>query len=250
MLVMIGLILASKSHNLKLFHDSGWIHTLLQYATATETGQMDDLAKQSHFATACDEDFELKQILWMLLSSLSGKSSYNNLCLTAIAESNFVEALLMYLCVNAPSRRQNSSPITTKNSIKVASDAAAALHQKQPSQALSSTMWSNSQNHRLQILALNILSNLIPYTPIMERFVQAHGHVMVLKFIHFVGRKDEEACGLALLIMLQVITTPTIQLDIAKINGVEVMLSLFADTQRSSTIRRTASTLVHIGTII
>ncbi|OQR86153.1 hypothetical protein ACHHYP_10957 [Achlya hypogyna] len=200
MCLMIANILASKSRNIPCFESSQWLDTLLQYATACETNRLAGLAKETNFASACDADFEFKHVLWILLSDIcTGHESM----VPIVADSAFVDVLLMYVAMP---------------------DASIARQ------------WTPSQRRTLQLLALNVLSNLTALVP--ERFIAVNGHVVILEFVQ--AATDPDACAVALLILMQVITTPALQQDIGDISGVEGMLELFGNHTHSCSIRRTA----------
>ncbi|KDO33711.1 hypothetical protein SPRG_19321 [Saprolegnia parasitica CBS 223.65] len=207
MCLMIADILASKRRNIPCFESSQWLHTLLQYATACETGQLSGLAKATNFASASDEDFELKHILWILLSDIC---TGHEAMVPIVADSALVDVLLMYVAMRPDDAR---TPVAAQ--------------------------WTPSQRRTLQVLALNVLSNLTALVP--ERFVAVNGHVVILEFV--TAATDPEACAVALLILMQVVTTPTLQQDIGDISGVEAMLALFCNTSHPCSIRRTAITI-------
>ncbi|OQS07658.1 hypothetical protein THRCLA_20097, partial [Thraustotheca clavata] len=207
MCLMIADILAAKARNIPYFESSNWLDTLLKYATACERNQLDGLAKENHFASACDEDFEFKHILWTSISDICvGDTNM----VPIVSQSAFVDVLLMYVAVSFP-----TSPATIVR------------------------QWTPSQRGTLQVLALNILSNLTALMP--ERFVAVNGHDIILEYVQ--PAVEEEACFVALLILMQVVTTPVLQQDIGESGGVEAMLKLFSNTDLPCSIRRTAITI-------
>ncbi|KAF0692652.1 Aste57867_16291 [Aphanomyces stellatus] len=198
--LMIADILASKPRNLAFFRDAGFLHTLVKYATAVElpAGVVGSVAKESHFASSCDEDFEFKHMLWVLLSDVTRGNTENT---RIVADSPFLQVLLMYVA---------------------------------PDDHPGAALWSPSQRHVLQTLALNVLSNLTPAMPSL--FLANQGHAILLDFVQ--KSNDQEACAIALLLFLQLV--PEMQTDLGDIGGVDVMLELFTSLDRACAVRRTA----------
>ncbi|ETW07604.1 hypothetical protein H310_02080 [Aphanomyces invadans] len=203
--LMILDILASKSRNLPLFVESGLLATLLKYAEAADIAPppSTSVAKASNFASSCDEDFEFKHMLWIVLADVA-KGDLDAVRL--ISDSSFLHVLLLYV---SPDQERS--------------------HDGQH--------FSPAQRQVLQVMALHVLSALVPRMP--ELFVELHGHVVLLEFVQ--TSRDEEASALALQLCHElVLTSPDMQTDVGSIGGVEVMITLFADASRACLVRRTA----------
>ncbi|RHY16305.1 hypothetical protein DYB25_003149 [Aphanomyces astaci] len=194
--LMILDILASKARTLPLFAESGLLGTLLKYATAADlpSTTTSTLAKASHFASSCDEDFEFKHMLWVVLADVAKD---NMEAARLVSDSPFIHVLLLYVSPQSHHGGQHFTP---------------------------------AQRHVLQVMALHVLSTLAPRMP--DLFVQLLGHVALLEFVQ--TSHDEDASALALQLFHELISTSNdMQTDVGNIGGVEVMLTLFADVARA-----------------
>ncbi|CAK4303613.1 unnamed protein product [Aphanomyces euteiches] len=166
--VMILDILVSKPRNRALFISSGLVSTLLKYATATEVPDAvknASLAKETHFASACDLDFEFKRLLWTTLVDSARNSAETQ---RLISDSPLIQVLLLYLG---------------------------------PSDHPGARLWSQAQSHVLRVLALNVLAHLAPHMPSI--FLMHDGHIQLVQFVQ--TSTDEDACATALLLLLQLV---------------------------------------------
>ncbi|RHY28817.1 hypothetical protein DYB32_005679 [Aphanomyces invadans] len=161
--LMILDILASKSRNLPLFVESGLLATLLKYAEAADIAppSSTSVAKASNFASSCEEDFEFKHMLWIVLADVA-KGDLDAVRL--ISDSSFLHVLLLYV---SPDQERS--------------------HDGQH--------FSPAQRQVLQVMALHVLSALVPRMPVL--FVELHGHVVLLEFVQV--REFRRADGVAVL---------------------------------------------------
>ena len=141
--LIVASFVARQKRSHELFRSTGFLSTLLAYATAGETSDFpsasssgtgaamaaqartsspssEPVADLHHFATSQPVDLELKRILWALISDLS---RYDPLNLAVVVESPMLHVLLVYLnvdlqltpenafeAVSALSRRSRRSP--------------------------------------------------------------------------------------------------------------------------------------------
>jgi len=116
--LIVASFVARQKRSHELFRSTGFLSTLLAYATAGETSDFpstgnggvgaamahgqtssssEPVADLHHFATSQPVDLELKRILWALISDLS---RYDPLNLAVVVESPMLHVLLVYLNVD------------------------------------------------------------------------------------------------------------------------------------------------------
>ncbi|POM62921.1 hypothetical protein PHPALM_27874 [Phytophthora palmivora] len=168
-------------------------------------------ASNQYYATNSDEDFEFKQMLWLLLAEISCDHQAN---LTELVQFKFVEIWLSY---------------AISNQLKEGAPSRASAHK-----------YSTPQLQLLQWTALSVLNHVAPF--VAEHFFEIGGHAKLLAFLQQnVGADDVLAS--AWLLMLQV-SPPRqfFQAELGKLGAIEIAMDIFESPPSRNTfaIRRNA----------
>lgn len=245
--LMILTLLARRRRSLDFFYSTGLTASLLSYATAAEiqakkkkikanttTKEPSNSSSSSktsssavmpssaravainadyhNYATASDEDFEFKQMLWYLLAEIMCDHEAN---LNELVQFRFTETLLSYATGNGSTSKSNGS------------------QQQQ--------QYTSVQLQFLQTTALSVLNHIAPF--ILDHFYELDGHFVLLEFLQQRPMQNDENLAAAWLLMMQISPAiPFLQDELAKVGGVEMAVAVFAAPPSRHTfgIRRNA----------
>lgn len=158
--LVVASILARHRPNHQFFISSGFLDSLLLYSTAPEIG-LPTPAETHNFGTSSEHDFELKRLMWQLISDLAMHRPDEPIGLTtgkahtAISQMPLTETLLMYM-----------------DMVKAGEEAL--------------RIWSVPQLRVLRIDACGLLGVLLHVPECAEQFVALDGPHVVLNFLQSV----------------------------------------------------------------
>ncbi|KAG7401956.1 hypothetical protein PHYBOEH_008477 [Phytophthora boehmeriae] len=231
--LMILQLLAKRRRSLDFFYSTGLTACLFSYATSAELSlakpsKQSEADKSSatasaitannqYYATNSDEDFEFKQMLWILLAEISCDHQSN---LRELVQFKFVEVWLSYVtATRGSSNQQETSTILPR---------------------VSTNKYSAPQLQILQCTALSMLNHVVPF--VLEHFYEMGGHVKLLEFLQL-NTGSEDVLASAWLLMLQASPPiPFFQTELGMQGIVNIAVEIFEKppSTHSFAIRRNA----------
>lgn len=204
--LIILTLLLRKQYNTKESHcmeGTDILNMIIKFSIGGEVGgSMLSDALNRNVNELCSEDFELKLLLWSLVTDISRKEK--SVCNT-IVDSPYMQVLLMYI----------SSEDTSSK----------CIHQ-----------WSSSQLKILRLAAFSSLLSIAMKSP--KAFYDLNGHAIVLHCVK--SCDDEEMCKRATLLLYKTSTIIEIRNELGKMGCVSVMTDIFHDLSRDIEVRKNA----------
>eukprot|EP00164_Ancoracysta_twista_P005803 GFYU01007978.1.p1 GENE.GFYU01007978.1~~GFYU01007978.1.p1 ORF type:complete len:1066 (-),score=264.08 GFYU01007978.1:74-3157(-) len=200
-LVIASLVSTAKA-NQHIFLDTGFLHLMLLFATATELNLTHELIKP--FAlTKAQVDFEFKKLLLQIVGVLCENEGN----LAVAIECNFVPVLLLYIDETG----QNHPAVVR---------------------------WSAVQIKELQLLAMNVLVNLVLLCP--GEFARHDGLKIALQFFRSCADAKFRRSGSRLI--LNASTLSDMREELGAMGVIEMMLEIAKSTQQATRNRIDAVT--------
>ncbi|KAF1320351.1 hypothetical protein FI667_g12449, partial [Globisporangium splendens] len=254
--LMILHLLVWRRRSLDHFYSTGLTACLLSYATAAEYHNQNKSKKQpttspmppssfasainasSHnYATNSDDDFEFKQLLWLLIAEIMGDHDAN---LSELVQSRFTETLFRYATV---SNIGNNDDYGNDGSTDFPGQ------MKKPTASMASSSSSKmtqhhtiAQRHVLQTTALSVLNHIAPF--ILDHFYELHGHILVLDFLKQSVLQSDENLTAAWFLLVQISSSSSsyYQDALGNCDAVEAAVTAFASppSRHTFAIRRNA----------
>ncbi|GMF31500.1 unnamed protein product [Phytophthora lilii] len=232
--LMILQLLAKRRRSMDFFYSTGLTACLFSYATSAELSHAKSpgnsvdrsqpdktsatasaiTASNQYYATNSDEDFEFKQMLWLLLAEICCDHPAN---LNELVQFRFMEIWLSYATSNS------------NGAIDLGGPPRASAHK-----------YSAPQLQLLQWTALSVLNHVAPF--VVDHFYEVGGHIKLLEFLQ-VNMGTEDVLAAAWLFMLQISPSlPSFQAELGKLGAIETAVEIFETppSRHTFAIRRNA----------